>query len=100
MEKASIDSKEGAFSPRSIRLKKSIEISRTSANCSWVIPLRLRIERSFLPNCFRKVATLEVCFRRFGKYTEYDYGFAERQTLLPFLLTRVQQRCCLYVLND
>lgn len=34
IEKASIDSKEGAFSPLSIRLKKSIEISKNSANCS------------------------------------------------------------------
>jgi hypothetical protein len=38
--------------------------------------LRLRIERSFLPNCLRKVATLEVWFHIFDKYTEYGYGFA------------------------
>jgi hypothetical protein len=83
MEKASIDSKEGALSPRSIRLKKSTEISKTSENCSCVILLRLRIERSFLPNCFRRVATLEVCFLLFGKYTEYDYGFIKVQALHP-----------------
>ena len=60
IENVSMDSKDGAFKPRSIRLKKSIEISKSSANCSWVIPSRLRIDRSFFPNCLRKVATHEV----------------------------------------
>jgi hypothetical protein len=34
IEKDSIDSKEGAFNPLSIRLKKSMEISKSSANRS------------------------------------------------------------------
>jgi hypothetical protein len=34
IENDSIDSKEGAFNPRSTRLRKSTEISRSSANCS------------------------------------------------------------------
>jgi len=59
IENASIDSNDGALIPRSTRLKKSIEISRSSANCSWVISRLWRIERSFFPNCFRRVGTTE-----------------------------------------
>lgn len=61
--------------PLSMRLRKSIEISRISANCSWVISRLLRIERNFLPNCFRKVATCEVCRTAAILNTEYYYGF-------------------------
>jgi hypothetical protein len=71
---------------RSIRLRKSIEMSRFSANCCWVIPRRLRIERSFLPNCFRKVATSAVWLSRLQKNTEHYYGFRvhpEITTQLP-----------------
>lgn len=71
-----MDSKEGAFRPRSMRLRKSIEMSRFSANCCWVMPRRLRIERSFLPNCFRKVATSEVWLSKLHKNTEHYYGFS------------------------
>ncbi len=57
-ENASIDSKEGAPTPRSTILRKSTEIPRSSANSSCVMPRSVRIERSFLPNNFRNVATL------------------------------------------
>ena len=61
--------------PLSTRLKKSIEMSRSSANCSWVISRFLRIERNFFPNCFRKVGTGEVCRTGSAMNTEYYYGF-------------------------
>jgi hypothetical protein len=69
-----MDSKEGALSPRSIRLKKSIEMSRSSENCSCVISRSLRIDRSFFPNCFRRVDTPEVCPSNPCNNTERYYG--------------------------
>jgi len=75
MEKVSIDSKEGALTPRSTMLRKSTEISRSSAKSSCVIPRPLRIERNFLPNSFRKVATFQVWRNEQDNNTEYHYGF-------------------------
>jgi hypothetical protein len=75
IEKASIDSKEGAFRPLSTRLKKSTDISRSSANCSCVIPRSLRIDRSFFPNCFRKVPTVRVWLTGVRYNTEQYYGY-------------------------
>jgi len=57
IENTSIDSKEGAFSPRSTRLRKSTEILRSSANSSCVMSRSLRNARSLFPNNFRRVAT-------------------------------------------
>ena len=53
-EKASRFSNEGALIPRSIRLRKSTEMPRSSANCSWLILLAKRIDLSRWPNRSRK----------------------------------------------
>jgi hypothetical protein len=74
IENASIDSKEGAPRPRSTMLRKSTEMSRSSANSSCVMPRVLRMDRSFFPNSFRNVATYRVwALGRFHN-TEYYYG--------------------------
>ena len=75
MENVSIDSKEGALTPRSTMLRKSTEISRSSAKVSCVMPRPLRMERNFLPNNFRNVATFQVWRSEQDKNTEYHYGF-------------------------
>jgi len=77
IENASIDSKEGAFRPRSMRLRKSTEMSRNSAKSSCVIFRSFRIERNFLPKSFRNVATTRVWLYVRRQYTEYYYGFRE-----------------------
>jgi RNA polymerase sigma-70 factor (ECF subfamily) len=46
---------------------------------------RLRIERNFFPNCFRSVATTEVCLSALGYNTEPHYGFTTKH------LTRLQR---------
>ena len=53
-----------------------MEISRSSANCSCVIPRCLRNDRSFFPNCFRKVATHEVWLSESRRNTEHYYGLS------------------------
>src|SRR5271169_644117 len=50
-------SKDGAFMPRSIRLKKSTDMSSSSANCSWLIPREERSVFSRWPNFSRKLDT-------------------------------------------
>lgn len=75
IENVSIDSNEGAFKPRSTRLRKSTEISRSSANSSWVMFRSLRNDRSLLPNNFRSVATLRVLRSSDSYDTEHYYGY-------------------------
>jgi hypothetical protein len=53
-------SNEGAFLPRSIRLRKSTDTSRASANRSWVIRRCARISRNRRPNFSLSVATWNV----------------------------------------
>jgi hypothetical protein len=99
IENASMDSKEGAFRPRSMRLRKSTEMSRNSAKSSCVIFRSLRIERNFLPKSFRNVATTRVCLYGRRRYTEYYYGFWRARltpqdavfTLFQFLIDRDSQ---------
>lgn len=74
IEKTSIDSKDGAPTPRSIMLRKSTDIPRSSAKFSCVMPRSVRIERSFLPNNFRKVDTFRVWRNSPCGNTEYYYG--------------------------
>src|SRR6266550_4454862 len=57
MEKTSRFSNERALIPRSIRLRKSTEISSNSANCSWLIFRASRIPFILKPNLSRKLAT-------------------------------------------
>lgn len=59
MEKTSRFSNDGTLMPRSIRLRKSTEISRSSANCSWFILRAERIPLRRLPNFSRRVS--KVC---------------------------------------
>ena len=47
-------SKDGTLIPRSIRLRKSTEISSSSANCSWLILLASRMALRRLPNFSRR----------------------------------------------
>jgi len=54
-ENTSRFSNDGAFMPRSIRLKKSTEISSNSANSSWLFFLDRRIDRMRLPNFSRRL---------------------------------------------
>jgi hypothetical protein len=56
-EKASRFSNDGALIPRSIRLKKSTEIPRSSANCSWLNFLANLIALSRWPNFSRRLGT-------------------------------------------
>ncbi len=53
-------SNDGAFLPRSIRLRKSTDKSSVSANCSCVIRRCARISRRCLPNFCLSVATWRV----------------------------------------
>src|SRR6266536_2618031 len=57
VENTSRFSKEGALIPRSIKLRKSTEIPRSSANCSWLIPLAERMDLTRFPNLSRRLAT-------------------------------------------
>jgi hypothetical protein len=50
-------SNDGAFLPRSIRLRKSTDMSSISANCSWVIRRCVRICRKRRPNFSLRVVT-------------------------------------------
>src|SRR6266849_4680380 len=54
VEKTSRFSKDGALIPRSIRLRKSTEISISSANCSWLMLRANRIVLMRLPNFSRR----------------------------------------------
>jgi hypothetical protein len=56
-EKASRFSNEGALIPRSIRLKKSTDIPRSSANCSWLNFLSNLIALRRRPNFSRRLCT-------------------------------------------
>lgn len=56
-EKASRFSNEGALIPRSIRLRKSTDIPRSSANCSWLSFLANLIALRRWPNLSRKLGT-------------------------------------------
>jgi hypothetical protein len=56
-EKTSRFSNEGALIPRSIRLRKSTDIPRSSANCSWLNFLANRIALRRWPNRSRKLGT-------------------------------------------
>ncbi len=49
-------SNEGAFLPRSIKLRKSTDMPTSSANSSCVIRRVARISRNRSPNLFRNVA--------------------------------------------
>ena len=57
MEKASRFSNEGAFIPRSIKLRKSTDIPRSSANCSWLNFLANLIVLRRWPNFSRRLGT-------------------------------------------
>jgi hypothetical protein len=57
-------SKEGAFLPRSIRLKKSTDIPIISAKSSWLFPRSWRIWRTRSPNCFRRVSKIRLATHR------------------------------------
>ena len=61
VEKTSRFSKEGTLIPRSIRLRKSTEISSSSANCSWLMlrPNRMLLMR--LPNFSRSADKRCTC---------------------------------------
>lgn len=72
-------SNEGAFLPRSIRLRKSTDTSSASANCSCVIRRWARISRRCLPNFCLSVATWTVFPSGVSRSivtstTERDYG--------------------------
>src|SRR5208282_381886 len=54
VEKTSRFSKDGALIPRSIRLRKSTEISSSSANCSWLMLRANRMVLMRLPNFSRR----------------------------------------------
>jgi hypothetical protein len=56
-------SNDGALMPRSIRLRKSTEISNNSANFSWVIPFWRRIPSIRWPNRWRNVDTMHLVRR-------------------------------------
>jgi hypothetical protein len=56
-EKASRFSNEGALIPRSIRLRKSTDIPRSSANCSWLNFLANLMVLRRWPNLSRKLGT-------------------------------------------
>ncbi len=60
-EKTSRFSKDGALIPRSIRLRKSTEISSSSANFSWLIFLASRIALRRLPNFSRRADKCCTC---------------------------------------
>jgi len=55
----SMVSNDGAFLPRSIKLRKSTEIPTNSANLSWDIFRSSRIVRSRCPNSFLSVGIQE-----------------------------------------
>jgi hypothetical protein len=66
--------------PRSIRMRKSTEISIVSANCSWVMLRRSRMSRSRVPNRARSVTTWKgfqtaVSRSMITSTTERDYGY-------------------------
>ncbi len=56
-ENASRFSNDGALIPRSIRLRKSTDMPRSSANCSWLMFLAKRIPFRRWPNLSRKLGT-------------------------------------------
>jgi hypothetical protein len=60
-EKTSRFSKDGALIPRSITLRKSTEISSSSANFSWLILLASRIALRRLPNFSRRADKCCTC---------------------------------------
>src|SRR5439155_13891045 len=74
-------SNEGAFTPRSTRLRKSTEMPTASANFSWVRRRSIRTRRSFCPNLLRRLATRQgclqwaVCLSMVTGTTEPDYGW-------------------------
>jgi|ERR1700722_691330 hypothetical protein len=57
VEKTSRFSKEGALIPLSIRLRKSTDIPRSSANCSWLNFLEDLIALRRKPNFSRRLDT-------------------------------------------
>jgi hypothetical protein len=61
VEKTSRFSKDGALIPRSIRLRKSTEISSSSANCSWLMLRAKRMVLMRLPNFSRRADKRCTC---------------------------------------
>jgi len=61
VEKTSRFSKDGALIPRSIRLRKSTEISSSSANCSWLMLRAKRMLLMRLPNFSRRADKQCTC---------------------------------------
>jgi hypothetical protein len=61
MAKTSRFSKDGALIPRSIRLRKSTEISSSSANCSWLMLRANRMVLRRLPNFSRRADKHWTC---------------------------------------
>jgi hypothetical protein len=61
VEKTSRFSKDGALIPRSIRLRKSTEISSSSANCSWLMLRPNRMVLMRLPNFSRSADKRCTC---------------------------------------
>jgi len=68
-------SNDGAFLPRSIRLRKSTDMSSVSANCSWVIRRCARICRKRRPNFSLRVVTWTL-FPSHKNLSQRTFAFA------------------------
>jgi hypothetical protein len=68
-------SNDGAFLPRSIRLRKSTDMSSVSANCSWVIRRCARICRKRRPNFSLRVVTWTL-FPSYKNLSQRTFAFA------------------------
>jgi hypothetical protein len=68
-------SNDGAFLPRSIRLRKSTDMSSVSANCSWVIRRCARICRKRRPNFSLRVVTWTL-FPNHKNLSQRTFAFA------------------------
>ena len=68
-------SNDGAFLPRSIRLRKSTDMSSVSANCSWVIRRCVRICRNRRPNFTLRVVTWTL-FPSHKNLSQRTFAFA------------------------
>src|SRR5712672_975199 len=82
VEKTSRFSKDGALIPRSIRLRKSTEISSSSANCSWLMLRANRMVLRRLPNFSRRADKHCTCGPNVAHAQAYNHRMRLRVEVL------------------